>query len=69
MPSPPIQRILFPTDFSACAEGAFRHAAIGMAIGIFLVKRINAALFYHIAYIFAFILGLKLLFDGVTAFI
>ncbi len=44
-------------------------AAIGMAIGIFLVKRINAALFYHIAYIFAFILGVKLLFDGVTAFI
>lgn len=44
-------------------------AAIGMAIGIFLVKRINATLFYHIAYIFAFILGLKLLFDGVTAFI
>ena len=27
MTSPTIQRILFPTDFSACAEGAYRHAA------------------------------------------
>lgn len=44
-------------------------AAVGMAVGIFLVKRINATLFYHIAYIFAFMLGIKLLFDGVTAFI
>ncbi len=25
--TPTIQRILFPTDFSACAEGAYRHAA------------------------------------------
>ena len=23
-----VQRILFPTDFSACAEGAYRHAAL-----------------------------------------
>jgi nucleotide-binding universal stress UspA family protein len=27
MLSPLFQRILFPTDFSACAEGAYRHAA------------------------------------------
>jgi uncharacterized membrane protein YfcA len=44
-------------------------AAIGMAVGIFLVKRINANLFYHIAYVFAFLLGLKLLYDGLMAFI
>lgn len=25
--TPRIQRVLFPTDFSACAEGAYRHAA------------------------------------------
>ncbi len=27
MTTPVLQRILFPTDFSACAEGAYRHAA------------------------------------------
>jgi nucleotide-binding universal stress UspA family protein len=27
MTKPDVRRILFPTDFSACAEGAFRHAA------------------------------------------
>ena len=27
MKTPTIQRVLFPTDFSACAEGAYRHAA------------------------------------------
>ena len=27
MTTPTIQRVLFPTDFSACAEGAYRHAA------------------------------------------
>lgn len=27
MTTPDVRRILFPTDFSACAEGAYRHAA------------------------------------------
>ena len=27
MTTPTIQRVLFPTDFSTCAEGAYRHAA------------------------------------------
>ena len=27
MPAPTIRRILFPTDYSRCAEGAYRHAA------------------------------------------
>ena len=35
--SQPIQRILFPTDFSPCAEGAYRHAA-------FLAERFGAEL-------------------------
>lgn len=44
-------------------------AAIGMAIGIYLVKRINAKLFYNIAYVLAFVLALKLVYDGTMAFI
>ena len=27
MPAPTVRRILFPTDYSSCAEGAYRHAA------------------------------------------
>ena len=34
---PPVDRLLFPTDFSACAEGAYRHAA-------FLADRLGAEL-------------------------
>lgn len=39
---PPIGRILFPTDFSACAEGAYRHAA-------FLADRLAAEI--HILHV------------------
>ena len=35
--SPIIKRILFPTDYSPCAEGAYRHAA-------FLAERFGAEL-------------------------
>lgn len=34
---PTVQRVLFPTDFSACAEGAYRHAA-------YLANRFGATL-------------------------
>ncbi len=38
----PLDRILFPTDFSACAEGAYRHAA-------WLADRFGAEL--HVLYV------------------
>ena len=39
---PTLDRILFPTDFSACAEGAYRHAA-------WLAERFDAEL--HVLYV------------------
>lgn len=41
-------------------------ALAGMAIGVWLVKRVPAAIFYKIAYVLIFLLGLKLIFDGIT---
>lgn len=40
-------------------------AAIGMMLGIFLVRRISPTLFYRIAYVLVFLLGLKLTYDGI----
>lgn len=41
-------------------------AALGMVIGIFLVRRISPKLFYRIAYVLVFLLGIKLTYDGVV---
>ncbi len=41
-------------------------AIIGMVLGVFLVRRIDAGLFYRIAYVLIFLLALKLIYDGVT---
>jgi len=40
-------------------------AIAGMGIGIWLVRRISPTLFYQIAYVLIFLLGLKLVYDGV----
>lgn len=44
-------------------------AIIGMLVGVFLVRRISADLFYKMAYVLAFILALKLIYDGAMSFI
>jgi hypothetical protein len=41
-------------------------AIAGMLIGIFLIRRISADLFYKIAYILIFLLSLKLIYDGIV---
>jgi len=44
-------------------------AIFGMLLGVFLVRRISTELFYRMAYILAFILSLKLLYDGIMSFL
>lgn len=39
---------------------------IGVLIGVYLVRRISARLFYQIAYWLVFLLALKLVWDGIT---
>ena len=41
-------------------------AVAGMFLGIYLVRRISADLFYHLAYVLIFLLSLKLIYDGVS---
>ncbi|HEY8595506.1 MAG TPA: sulfite exporter TauE/SafE family protein [Devosiaceae bacterium] len=41
-------------------------AVAGMALGIYLVRRISIQLFYRLAYGLVFLLALKLIYDGVT---
>lgn len=41
-------------------------AVAGVLLGIYLVRRISARLFYRIAYVLIFLLGLKLTYDGVN---
>lgn len=41
-------------------------AAVGMCIGIYLVRRISAKLFYRVAYILIALLTIKLLYDGIV---
>lgn len=41
-------------------------ACVGMALGVFLVRRIKAGLFYTITYWIVLMLGLKLIYDGVV---
>ncbi|SDG75954.1 sulfite exporter TauE/SafE family protein [Pelagibacterium luteolum] len=38
----------------------------GMLIGVYLVRRIDPALFYRVAYVMIFLLSLKLIYDGVV---
>ena len=40
-------------------------AIVGMLTGVFLVRRIDPALFYRVAYVLIFALSIKLLYDGV----
>lgn len=40
-------------------------AIAGVLVGVALVKRISTALFYYIAYTMVFVLGVKLIYDGV----
>lgn len=39
-------------------------AVFGMAVGIFLVRRISVHLFYNITYVLVFLLSIKLIYDG-----
>ena len=41
-------------------------AIAGMVLGVFLVRRIDAGLFYRVAYILIFLLSLKLIYDGLA---
>ena len=41
-------------------------AIAGVLVGVALVRRISTTLFYYIAYAMVFVLGLKLIYDGVT---
>lgn len=47
----------------------FPVAVAGILFGIYLVRRIDTALFYKIAYALIFLLSLKLIYDGVTGLI
>ena len=40
-------------------------AVAGMLVGVFLVRRIDPAVFYRVAYVLIFLLSLKLIYDGV----
>jgi uncharacterized membrane protein YfcA len=40
---------------------------LGVLVGWSLNKRINDRIFYHVSYAFLLILGVKLLFDALTA--
>lgn len=44
-------------------------AIFGMVLGVYLVRRISTELFYKMAYILAFMLALKLLYDGILSFL
>lgn len=39
---------------------------LGVAVGVFLVRRISAKAFYQIAYFFILVLGIKLTWDGIN---
>ncbi len=43
-------------------------AIFGMLLGVYLVRRISTDLFYKMAYILAFMLALKLVYDGALSF-
>ncbi|WP_029040296.1 sulfite exporter TauE/SafE family protein [Cucumibacter marinus] len=44
-------------------------ALVGMLVGIYLVRRIEQSLFYRIAYTLMAVLGVKLIWDGITGMI
>ena len=39
---------------------------VGVALGVFLVRRISIKAFYNLAYILMLLLGIKILWDGIT---
>jgi uncharacterized membrane protein YfcA len=39
---------------------------VGVGVGVYLVRRISAKAFYTIAYVLILLLGIKLLYDGIT---
>ena len=39
---------------------------IGVGVGVYLVRRISARAFYAIAYVLILLLGIKILYDGIT---
>jgi len=39
---------------------------VGVGVGVYLVRRISAKAFYTIAYILILLLGIKILYDGIT---
>lgn len=41
-------------------------AIVGMLVGVYLVRRIDSALFYRIAYVLIFLLSIKLIYDGIA---
>lgn len=49
------------------ALGLLPVAGLGMLAGVWMVRRIPAKVFYQIAYVLIFLLGLKLIYSGVTA--
>lgn len=60
--------LLGQLDFSVLELSAwfFPVALAGMLIGVWAVRRISPDLFYRIAYLLVFALGLKLMWDGAT---
>ena len=38
---------------------------VGVAVGVYLVRRISAKAFYTLAYLLILLLGIKLLYDGI----
>ena len=57
----------FPLSNLEMSAILFPLAPIGVGIGIWLHRRVSPVLFYRICYIFLFVTGLKLCFDGAKA--
>ena len=57
---------LFDTGNLATSAGLVPLGLLGIAVGVWLRKRIEEALFYRLCYGFLFVTGLKLLYDGAT---
>jgi uncharacterized membrane protein YfcA len=57
---------MFPAVNLATSAVLMPAAILGTLAGVWLHKRVNDRLFYLVCYVFTFVTGLKLLFDGVT---
>ena len=69
----PLGIVLGPVGVNWLSAGALGHldvvisiglATLGVFIGIYLVRRIDARLFYRIAYWLVFLLALQLIWEG-----